>query len=255
MHSRSFLITCLLAVALMQMGGAGCGDDNPSSSPDVTPPGRVTDLRVLQRSAMAAWLLWKAPGDDEDSGRASAYDVRRARYLITASNWPATEALSALRAPKRAGQPESLLVNGLVEGVEFHFALRAVDEAGNESRISNPTSIVTDVTPPAPVDSLGVDGASRTAIRLKWKATGDDGRVGVASSYDLRYARSPMTEETWPNATPVPLVPAPLPPGEWEYVLVSGLDSATRYWFALMAVDEKGNASPLSAVVQGQTTG
>lgn len=252
MGPRSRWIACLCAGAFVLSSLAGCGDD-PSSSPDVTPPNRVTDLRAVQQSATTGRLRWTAPGDDEDVGRAAAYDVRRARYVITASNWATTDVLPGLGAPRPAGQPESLLVSGLTEGVEFHFALRSTDDAGNASRISNLPSLTIDVTAPAAVDSLAVALTDRTSIRLKWKATGDDGTTGVARAYDLRYATVPLTEASWPQATRVLGTPTPLPSGQMQFFLVQELQPATDYWFALKAIDEAGNGSPLSGVVQGRT--
>lgn len=119
---------------------AGCGDDNPGATSDVTPPSRILDLRVRQASSASAMLHWTAPGDDDTDGRASAYDLRRSTIDITLSNWTRTDPINA-PAPQSAGMPESLLVSGLVGGTKYYFALRASDEAGNVSRPSNTVSL------------------------------------------------------------------------------------------------------------------
>ena len=45
------------------------GDD--AAKPDTTPPDRVEDLAVLDRTAGVITLAWTAPGDDGNRGRAA----------------------------------------------------------------------------------------------------------------------------------------------------------------------------------------
>jgi hypothetical protein len=243
----------MVAFGVLALGLDGCGEDNPGGPADVIPPRRVVDLRVQQQSATTALLRWTAPGDDEAEGRAASYDARRAPFEITISNWPTTVALPGLQAPQPAGQPESLRVSGLAEGVRTYFALRALDDAGNESRMSNQIDLTIDVTPPGAADSLTVEDVRSTTVRLAWKASGDDGDIGRAERYDLRYALAAINEANWPEATRVEGEVVPLDPGFWQVFVVSGLVPATSYWFALKAEDEAGNQSPLSDVVQATT--
>ncbi|MGH7455831.1 MAG: hypothetical protein ACRENG_31030, partial [bacterium] len=43
---------------------------------DNVPPGAVTDLAVVSASASGITLGWKAPGDDDNDGKAQSYDLR-----------------------------------------------------------------------------------------------------------------------------------------------------------------------------------
>ena len=54
-----------------------------------------------------------------------------------------------------------------------------------------------DTTPPADVTDLAVVGATTDSVTLSWTAPGDDGDVGTAATYDIRYSTSPITEATW----------------------------------------------------------
>jgi len=88
-----------------------------------------------------------------------------------------------------------------------------------------------------------------SSLTLQWTAPGDDGHMGVATRYEVRYATEPITTATWDVATLVRDVPHPQPSGKREKLKVKGLASGTKYWFAVRAVDESGNWSALSNVV------
>ena len=106
---------------------------------------------------------------------------------------------------------------------------------------------------PAAVTDLAVvpDGDAAT---LTFTATGDDGTVGTASSYDVRVAAAPITTEAaFAAATRLAVDAAPLEAGQPEAVRVDGLDFETAYHFALKAVDESFNVSPLSNSAAGTT--
>lgn len=48
-----------------------------------------------------------------------------------------------------------------------------------------------DTVPPAAVADLAVKAAGIRSVTLAWTAPGDDGKIGTASAYDLRYATAP----------------------------------------------------------------
>lgn len=110
-----------------------------------------------------------------------------------------------------------------------------------------------DVTPPAGVADLAVKTGLTTAT-LTWTAPGDDGMMGAATSYDVRYSSSPITDANWSAATQATGEPSPRAAGVTERFKVRGLTSGTTYHFALKSVDTASNVSPLSAV-QSATTG
>jgi len=112
-----------------------------------------------------------------------------------------------------------------------------------------------DVTPPGMVTDLNVTGTGSSHLQLAWTATGDDGNVGRASSYDLRYSTNPITDlASFQAATPAP-GPDPLPFGSPQSVEIGGLAFSTTYHVALQALDEFGNRGPVSNVATGTTQG
>ena len=96
--------------------------------------------------------------------------------------------------------------------------------------------------------------ASQAAnVTLSWTAPGDDGNVGTAALYDLRYSISPINDGNWDAATQVAGLPAPSPAGTDESVSVTGLDPNTTYYFAIKTADEAANWSALSNVASVAT--
>jgi hypothetical protein len=94
------------------------------------------------------------------------------------------------------------------------------------------------------------------SIQLRWTAPGDDGNVGRATSYDLRYSLNPIksadTLSWWSAATRVTGVPAPSTAGTRESFTVAGLDSTLIYYFMIRTSDEVPNVSGFSNVVARQ---
>ncbi|EPX58830.1 hypothetical protein D187_003545 [Cystobacter fuscus DSM 2262] len=131
------------------------------------------------------------------------------------------------------------------------FSTLSVDQQGTDfwlvamagtldSATSGKFTIVDDVAPSAV--SLTVAELTANAVTLAWTAVGDDGTLGIASSYELRYSLSPITEASFEAATPVS-VGVPKDPGSAESARVTGLVRATHYYFGLKVRDDVGNSS------------
>jgi hypothetical protein len=112
---------------------------------------------------------------------------------------------------------------------------------------------VSDAIAPSVINNLAISGFSTSTITLIWTASGDDNNAGTAASYDIRYSTSTITSENWPLATPVTGAPAPLPAGNSQSMIVSGLSSGRTYYFAVKTRDEAANESGLSNVASGAT--
>ncbi len=111
------------------IGGPGVPDDT-------TPPAGTTDLTATALDWSRVRLNWTAPGDDE-TGRASAYDIRYNTEPITPANWGSSSLVRGEPLPKGATEDESLTVTGLPPNSRLYFALKTADEVPNWSSFSN----------------------------------------------------------------------------------------------------------------------
>ncbi|MCG8604720.1 GDSL-type esterase/lipase family protein, partial [bacterium] len=107
-----------------------------------------------------------------------------------------------------------------------------------------------DFDPPAQIQDLAVTSSTTTSASFSWTATGGNGNEGTASSYDMRYSTTDITNDVDFNAaTPVANMPNPAPANAQETFVVLGLNPGTTYFFAIRALDASGNKSLISNVV------
>lgn len=219
------------------------------------PVGAWAGLAASPSSPSSVTLNWTAPGDDDNTGTASVYDVRYSTVLIADGNWAAANQASGEPSPQVAGSSESFTVTGLSPNTTYYFGIKTGDEVPNWSVLSNVISATTDVEQDAPAapDDLLADNPTDSSITLTWTATGDDGNSGTASQYDIRYAASPINDGTWDAATSVQGEPSPQPAGSQESFTVYGLNESSTYYFAVKVADEVPNWSGLSNVASAGT--
>ena len=111
-----------------------------------------------------------------------------------------------------------------------------------------------DTFAPAGVSDLAVTAMNSTQATLHWTAPADDnGAAGRVSSYDVRYATSPIDAASWASASQGTGEPVPANPGQVETFQLSGLLPGTTYYFAVKSADLDNNISPLSNVPTGIT--
>lgn len=94
---------------------------------------------------------------------------------------------------------------------------------------------------------------STNSVSLTWTAPGDDGNVGTAAAYTVKYSTEPLTELTWAAAPAAVNPPTPLVAGSTESFTVTGLTPGTLYNFAVKTTDDAGNESSISNVATKRT--
>lgn len=131
--------------------------------------------------------------------------------------------------------------------------LNAYNALDNDSIAPNAVADLR-VVPDASPGAGSVTPFGGTALTLRWTAPGDDGAVGTASGYDLRYATTPITNDTeFDAAMQATGLPYPALAGTSQDAIVIGLDPETSYYFILKSKDNVSNQSGLSNSTGGET--
>lgn len=122
-------------------------------------------------------------------------------------------------------------------------------------------NLSTDSIPPGYISNFRVENVTADSVTLQWTAPGDDGDEGTVFQYDLRYRKSAPQEQTdaviksqqdFENAQKISEVPDPDTAGTTQSVTVP-VQQDTTYHFALVALDEALNASPLATASRNVT--
>ena len=118
-----------------------------------------------------------------------------------------------------------------------------------------------DVIAPGAIADLNVSNVLTHAVDLHWTAPGDDGVIGTATRYDLRYATNPIAEngceqlsncfnfnhaKKWDFSNPKIA-------GSAESITINNLKPATTYFFAIKTIDDFDNVSTLSNLASIRT--
>lgn len=185
---------------------------------DTTPPSAPTQLRVVSVTSSSVSLQWKASSDRKGSGVAG-YDIFENGSAVASTT------------------NTSFTVTGLAPSTTFQFAVRARDNAGNVSALSNTVSATTKAPScsayPATPAGLQATSVSSSTANLLWNAvTPPSGCTVTYNVYrDGTEIASGLTTATY-NA--------------------GGLLPSTTYQFAVSSTDAFGS-SGLSGVVDATT--
>ena len=203
---------------------------------DTTPPTIPTSLSATAISSSQINLSWTA---STDSVGVTGYRIYRGGAQVGTS---ATNSYSDI---------------GLSPATAYSYTVAAYDAAGNVSAQSTSASATTpavlDTTPPASIANLSTSNTTQTSIQLNWTAPGNDGNVGTAASYDVRYSTATITLSNWASAIQVTGEPVPSVAGTAQSMTISGLSAITTYYFAIRTTDPAGNISGLSNIPSATT--
>jgi phosphodiesterase/alkaline phosphatase D-like protein len=226
---------------------------------DNTPPATISNLSSSNITSSSLTLSWTAPGNDGASGLAAAYDIRYGTSPITSANFYSSASVINVPTPSTAGASESLNISNLSAGTTYYFAIKTSDAALNSSGISNVINVTTtgavtaDTIAPSAITNLSIIASTQNSITIQWTAPGDDGAIGTASQYDIRYATTEFGAAIFTNATQVTSEPVPLSAGTIQSMTISGLTAGTSYYIVMVSSDEVSNISSPSNIASGAT--
>ena len=137
------------------------------ATPDITAPAPIAvNVGTITDSTVA--LNWSATGDDSLTGTATSYDIRYSSAPITLANWNAASQATGEPAPVAAGTAQTYTVRSLTREATYYFAVRAADDVGNVSGLSNVPSVTTPDTK-APSSILNL---TANFMWLSWTSAG-----------------------------------------------------------------------------------
>jgi WD40 repeat protein/chitodextrinase len=194
---------------------------------DVTPPQAITDLQAIFPTSNSVVLSWASPSDtftgpsaaDRDlTGSSpgnedlqiSTYDIR---YSTTPPNkdgyldpqvWENAEKILAPPKPNLPGSVEEFVVSDLEPDKTYYFAIKALDQSGNISAISNtalettlPLEFAQDRTPESGVRTIGSATGNYAWEVLQGK---EKGEITKVNSGIFRIAQKAGIQETIPSS-------------------------------------------------------
>lgn len=160
---------------------------------DTTAPDPVPDLRFTSSQPTAITVSWSPVGGDGPFGAAAGYLVRHATEDFDEAGWAAAQ--PATGEVVAAGERLQTTVEGLTEGVLYHLAVRARDQAGNLSPLAGTLAVTAGqgrtwlVNVDGTGDAPTIEGACDLAQpgdeivvgpgRYTWTAQGTGGRYGM----------------------------------------------------------------------------
>jgi hypothetical protein len=242
-------IGCSDETTVMEPNDGGATTPPPIVDLDSVPPAAVNELIVRSPGVRSLALQWIAPGCDGWDGIAVGYDIRYSTSPITEQVWDEAPRIRRIPAPEPAGAVQKCRATRLEPATTYYFAMKSCDAHANESYISNVAygTTLQESMPPSAVTDLEVSELETGRYLLRWTARGDDGVLGDASKYDIRYHRfHVIDDDNWTSATRVKNVPAPKASGEKESLIIEVPYPVTNHSIAMKVGDEVTNWSTLS---------
>ncbi|MCP4708140.1 MAG: hypothetical protein GY869_05920, partial [Planctomycetes bacterium] len=207
---------------------------------DSIAPATINDLAITGVTHNSISLAWTAPaddGNDPSSGSASFYDLRYSLSPITAR----TDFDNAIPAdpqpiPGTPGSSESYTITDLDSGTHYYFAIKAGDEIPNWSDLSNSADDMTE-PPPLPVCEVIIFEVTLNSVNLAWRVAGTNSTSGTVDGYKVCYSTDPITETNFDQLMQCSYQLATVDSGGWEFLLITGLEDSTQYYFAVEAFE------------------
>ena len=238
---------------------------------DFISPDPIIDFRASDVTQTSATLNWTATGDDGNFGTAASYDIRYSENEMTSSMWPDVHQIVGEPIPSIAGSTENIYIAvGLAPDTNYYFAIKALDDTGNSSSISNIISFKTLPADSSPGNSGGGNGGGSGG------GGGGSGGIftdNVPPAQPLNFRAVPANKQValfWQNPTDADFVRVivlrstsiintlnktiddlrstydVVYEGKKQEYIDTKLDNSRTYYYAISAYDKKPNFSPFS---------
>ena len=141
--------------------------------------------------------------------------------------------------------------DGVIDEIKIYNRAISASEVLQHYQGSTPPQ---DTTAPSGINELTASNIYISSITLTWTATGDDGNVGTATSYDIRYmVGTALSASNWGSATQVTGEPSPKAAGNSETYTLTNLIGNTSYYIGIKVIDDADNTSAISNIILSRT--
>ncbi|MBI4651524.1 hypothetical protein HY745_09635 [Candidatus Desantisbacteria bacterium] len=188
---------------------------------DNTPPGPVTDLKIVSDGDSHVTLSWHNPNDNDFKG------IKIVRNLSGQPSSPDDGDKLFM-----GFDSTSFYKDSLSNGTEAYYGVFSYDEMENFSIITPVSIVMSDTTAPFKITTLSAeDDNSSGKVNLSWKggSSADD-----IEHYNLYYKKL-LSYQNISDAILLTQIKND------STFTASGLDNGSAYYFAVTAVDEAGN--------------
>ncbi|MFH2070021.1 MAG: lamin tail domain-containing protein, partial [Elusimicrobiota bacterium] len=235
---------------------SNCATVYAQTQTDFTAPAKIANLAGSPGTGSGEVnLTWTAVGDDGNSGTAKSYVLKYALSAIdTDTKFNNASAYSQTWSPLPSGQTENKTLVNMSPGTTYYFAIKAGDDAHpttpNYGPLSNcaTTYAGMDSILPGMVNTLtALPGSDTGSIQLSWIAVGDDGNTGTAQKYLVHYSTTSniLSESAFNAADTHGQLWTTASAGTAESKVIQNLMPGVIYYWAIRAVDEADNRSPI----------
>jgi fibronectin type 3 domain-containing protein len=215
--------------------------------PVVTPPPAPFGLRATWQDDGRVNLSWQTPVQPD---RFRTYLVLRRALAIGSGR--AYAQINSDVLTSTSFTDNGITESGFIEGMNYEFAVAAVDENGLQSDTTFAVLQIPDLTPPEPPATVTADVVQGSRIQLSWSASTSGDVIG----YSVYRADAMPDSGTQPGPDNTASVVAELPHSRLFWIDTE-VETGKRYDYMVSAVDSAGNegkpVTPVTAHVRSVT--
>ena len=258
-------ITAADAAGILFIAAAGNGgsdnDISPSYPSSYTVPNIISVAATDHNDLKASFSNWGLTSVDLGGPGVNIHSTFPGNTYGTISGTsmatPHVSGVAALIWSLNSGLTHNQVRDHIFASVDPISALTGMTVTGGRLNAYEALLLVADPDsiPPSQINDLSTGLVKSNSVFLQWTATGDDTTSGMASNYDIRYSTSPIDSLNFESTPQFANPPDPNSAGTAESAEITGLDFNILYHFAIKALDETNNSSPISNVVFATTLG
>jgi spore germination protein YaaH len=162
--------------------------------------------------------------------------------------------LETLKKVADVKNANSYVASGLDDDTKYFVRITAYNGRGKESDPSNLAVVTpTDLVTTSPITNLSMSAASTSSITLSWSQKDNPDFIGNIRGYDVRYSNKPIDGSNWFQADQLKSDDIAISKQGTQSIEVKNLTPGSDYWFAVKTLDQFGQESALSNVIDAKT--